>query len=101
MDHRPSSSPQVCDGLSDEEACFVMKGIGREFEVDMYTLLYLKWITSKDPLCSTGNSVYCHVAAWMGGGVWERVDTCIRMAESLHCLPETHSIVNRLYTNTK
>ena len=22
-------------------------------------------------------------------GVWERMDTCIRMAESLHCPPET------------
>ena len=26
----------------------------------------LKWITSKDLLCSTGNSVQCYVAAWMG-----------------------------------
>ena len=76
MDHRPSSSQQVCDGLSDEEACFVMKGIGSEFEVDMYTLLYLKWITSKDPLCSTGNSAHYYVAAWMGGefgGEWIHV----------------------------
>ena len=23
--------------------------------MDMYTLLYLKWITSKGPLCNTGN----------------------------------------------
>ena len=29
----------------------------------MYTLLYLKWITNKDLLCSTGNSVQCYVAA--------------------------------------
>ena len=47
MGHRLSSSPQVCDGLSDEEACFIMKGIGREFGVDMDTLLYLKWITTR------------------------------------------------------
>ena len=67
MGHRLSSSPQVCDGLSDEEACFIMKGIGREFGVDMDTLLYLKWITSKNLLCSTGNSAHCYVAAWMGG----------------------------------
>ena len=33
----------------------------------MYTLLYLKWITSKDLLDNTGNSAQCHVAAWMGG----------------------------------
>ena len=33
----------------------------------MYTLLYLKWITNKDLLYSTGNSAHCYVAAWMGG----------------------------------
>ena len=32
------------------------KEIVREFEMDKYTLLYLKWITNKDPLYSTGNS---------------------------------------------
>ena len=35
--------------------------------MDMYTLLYLKWITSKDLLYSTWNSAQCNVAAWMGG----------------------------------
>ena len=30
--------------------------------MDMYTLLYLKWITNKDLLCSTGNSVQCYMA---------------------------------------
>ena len=28
-------------------------GIGREFGMDMYTLLYLKWITNMDLLYST------------------------------------------------
>ena len=32
-------------------------GIAREFGINMYTLLYLEWITDKDLLCSTGNSV--------------------------------------------
>ena len=36
-----------------------------------HTLLYLKWITNKDLLYSTGNAVECYVAAWMGG-VWGR-----------------------------
>ena len=31
-------------------------GIVREFGTDMYTRLYLKWITNKDLLYSTGNS---------------------------------------------
>ena len=34
------------------------------FGMDMYTLLYLKWITNKDLLYSTGNSAQCYMAAW-------------------------------------
>ena len=52
------------------------EGIVREFWIDMYTLLYLKWITNKVLLCSTGNSAQCYVAAWMGGefgGEWIHV----------------------------
>ena len=30
--------------------------IVREFGMDIYTLLYLKWITNKDLMYSTGNS---------------------------------------------
>ena len=44
--------------------------------MDMYTLLYLKQITNKDLLYSTGNSAQCHVAAGMGGefgGEWMHV----------------------------
>ena len=44
-------------------------GIVREFGTGMYTLLYLKWITNKDLLYSTGNSAQRYVATWMGGGV--------------------------------
>ena len=43
------------------------EGIVRDFGIDTYTLLYLKWITNKDLLYSTGNSAQCYVAAWMGG----------------------------------
>ena len=66
----------MCDGRSDEDACFIMKGIGREFGINMYTLLYLKWRTSKDLLYSTGNSAQCSLPAWMGGdfgGEWIHV----------------------------
>ena len=35
--------------------------IVRESGMDMYTLLYLKWITNKDLLHNTGNSVQCYV----------------------------------------
>ena len=43
------------------------EGIVREFGINMYTLLYLKWITNKDLLYSMGNSVQCDMAARMGG----------------------------------
>ena len=43
------------------------EGIVKEFGIGMYTLLYLKRITNKDLLYSTGNSAQCYVAAWMGG----------------------------------
>ena len=35
------------------------EGIVREFEINMYTLLYFKWITKKDLLYSTENSAQC------------------------------------------
>ena len=71
--------------------------------MDMYTLLYLKWITNKDLLSSTGNSAQCDVAAWVGvslgdmdtpicgslggRGVWGRWIHVY--AESLHCSSES------------
>ena len=44
--------------------------------MDMYTLLYLKWINNKDLLCSTWNSVQCYMTALIGGlfeGEWIHV----------------------------
>ena len=54
----------------------------------MYTLLYLKWITNKDLWYSTWNSAQCYGPAWLGGVLGE-MDTCLCMAESLCCPPET------------
>ena len=70
--------------------------------MDMYTLLYLKWITNKDLLYSSRNSAQFHMAAWIRGefeGEWKRV--C--MTESLHSSPETITtlFINQLYSNTK
>ena len=38
-----------------------------------------------------------------GRGVWQRMDTCVTMAESLCCSPETITalFVNQLYANTR
>ena len=42
-------------------------GIVKEFEMDSYTWLYLKWIINKDLLYTTWNSAQCYMAVWMGG----------------------------------
>ena len=47
--------------------CWVER-IVKDFGKVMYTLLYLKWITSKNLLYSTWNSAQCYVPAWLGGG---------------------------------
>ena len=39
--------------------------------MDMYTLLYLKWVTNKDLLYSTQNSAQCYVAPWWEGSLGE------------------------------
>ena len=44
--------------------------------MDMYTLLYLKWITNKELLYSAWDSAQCYAAAGMGGefgGEWIHV----------------------------
>ena len=45
--------------------------IVRELGIDMYTLLYLKWITSMVWLYGTGNCARCYVTAWIGRGFGE------------------------------
>ena len=56
-----------------------------EFGIDIYTVLYIKYITNKD-LYSTGNSTEYSVMAYMGKES-KRVDICI--TDSLCCTPET------------
>ena len=78
------------------------EGIVGKFGMDTYTLLYLKWITNKDLLCSTWNSAQCYVAAWRREGFEGRMATCIYMAEFLCYAPETiTTIANRIYSNIK
>ena len=42
-------------------------GTNWKIEMDMYTVLYIKWITDKDLLYSTWISVQCYVAAFLEG----------------------------------
>ena len=80
-----------------DEGC--REGIFREFGINMYTLLYLKWITNKDLLYSTWNFAKCYVAVWLGGevgGEWTHIYVC--MAESLCCSHETITTLFFSYT---
>jgi len=72
------------------------KEIVREFGVDMDTLLYLTWRTSKDLLDSTGNSAQFHVAAWMEGEFGENGYMYMYIVESHCCPPET---ITTLFVN--
>ena len=47
--------------------------------MDVYTLLYLKWITKKELPYSTGHSAQRHMAAWMGGEVGRRMNMYMYM----------------------
>ena len=69
--------------------------------MDMYTLLYLKWVPDKDLLYSTEISVQCYVAAWDGREIWERMDTCIRMSELLCYAPELPQIYSSVKKKVK
>ena len=77
----------------------VWEGLGerivREFGVNMYALLYLKWITNKDLL----KHMACFsmlIGSLDEKGVWRRMDTCI--AESLYSPPETITTLLINYT---
>ena len=61
------------------------EGILRKFEMDMYTLLDLKWLTNKVLQYSTGNSVQYYAATSMGE---EFEGDCVCTAESFCCALE-------------
>ena len=58
--------------------------------MDVYTLIYFKWITnSQGPPIEHMELCLILCGSRGGRGVWGRMDTCICMPESLHCSPET------------
>ena len=61
----------------------------------MCTLMYLKQITTKDPLYSTGSSAQCYVAVWKGagfGGEWIHVYVWLRPF-SVHLTLSQHGLL--------
>ena len=81
--------------------------------MDMYTLLYLKWITNKDLLYSTGNFAQCYVATWMGGefgGEWTHVYVwlspfAVHLKLSQHCSLISYTTIQKflkkMFNNAK
>ena len=65
------------------------EGLVREFGVDMYTLIYLKWVTYY-VAHGTLINVMCQ-PRWEV--VWERMDTCRCMADSLRCETTTALLI--------
>ena len=69
----------------------VGEGTVREFGMDRDTLLYSKWIRAR--AYYTAQGMLLNVMWQPGWGrVWGEMDTCIRMAGSLCCPPETITI---------
>ena len=73
------------------------EGIAREFGMDMYTLLYLIWMTNKALLYNTWDSAQGYLAAWMGGDLGGKgIRECVWLSPftahlklSQHCLQST------------
>ena len=85
--------------LTDLENEFLVaggEGIVKDFGKVVYTLLYLKKITSKNQLYSTWNSVQCYVPAWRGEGEWIYVYTWLSPF-AVHLKVSQH--FNQLYPN--
>ena len=70
--------------------------------MDMYTLLYLRWIINKYLLYSTGNSAQDYPAASMGAGRGREWIHVLCMTESLcsppeiGCTPIQHEELNKI-----
>ena len=81
------------------DLCLPGEWIVKELGMDMYTLLYLKWMTNKDLLYSTGNSAQCYAPAWMGLG--ENGYMYMHGWVPSIFTWNYHNIVNLLHPNTK
>ena len=57
----------------------------------------VKWETNRALLYSTGNAAQC-CGSLDRAGVWGRMDTCVCVAESPHCPPETTTALLIGYT---
>ena len=76
------------------------RGINWEIRSDIYTLLYIKQITNKDLLYSTGNSTQYSAMTYVEKeSKKEQIYVNICITYLLCCIPETNNIVNQLCSN--
>ena len=66
-------------------------GIRWEIGIDRYTLQYIKYITIKDLLYSTGNSTHYSVMTYREEESEKRVDICTCITDSLCYTAETNA----------
>ena len=80
-----------------------VEGTIREFGMETYTLLYLKWITDKGLLRGTGNSAQSYRPAWVGGEFGEESVQFSRsvVSDSLRPCGLQHArLPSRVFSNT-
>ena len=56
--------------------------------MDMYTLLYLKWVVSRI-YCTVHETLLSVCGSLDGRGIWGRLGTCVCITEALCRSPET------------
>ena len=66
-------------------------GINWELGIHIYTLLWIKQITNRDLLYSTGDSTLYSIMAYMGKESKKGVDLCICITDSLCCTHENNT----------
>ena len=66
-------------------------GMNWEIGIDIHTLLYIKQITNKDLLYSTGNSTRYSVMGSMGKESKKRGAIGVCMTDSLCCIAESNT----------
>ena len=66
-------------------------GLNQELMMNIHTLLYIKQITNKDLLYSTGNSTQYSIITNMEKESKKKVNACICIIDSLSCTAETNT----------
>ena len=75
-------------------------GLNWKIGIDVYILLYIKQITNKDLLYSTGNSTQYSVMAYMGKES-KRGDIYAYITDAICCPPETITLLIGYTPSTK